>query len=60
MGKLLEKILGRREILAYIALLTYAWLSIAGKIDPKDVTSITILILGFYFVRRSATEGNRK
>lgn len=43
-----------QAILALIVTGTFAFLAVTGKLDPKDVLNVVLLVLGFYFIVKAA------
>ena len=43
-----------RSIIAFVVVGVYAYLALTGVIPAEDIVTITLLIVGFYFITRAA------
>ena len=53
---MINKILSGRFILTVTSALVFAILSIDGKIDPKDVMAVVIMVFTLYFSRNDRND----
>ena len=49
-----------RSIVTIMVVGTFCFLGVMGKIGTESITSVTMLILGFYFVTKERKENNKK
>ncbi|KKN36030.1 hypothetical protein LCGC14_0777690 [marine sediment metagenome] len=43
-----------RSIIAFVVVGVYAYLALTNKIPAEDILTVTLLIVGFYFITRAA------
>ena len=60
MGKILERLMGRRELIAYMVIGGFVVGFFIGKIQANEFVQVVAAIIAFYFGQRSVAGMNPK